>query len=90
MKSATSTERAAMFLEAARRLAEREQTPDTECFCSCCAIEFVGGAREKNRYSALFNPLNGNTFWGLNWPRPSQCRVLALCFMAAMVEAGDA
>lgn len=30
------------------------------------------------------------SFWGHSWKENENCRILALCLMAAMVEAGDA
>lgn len=46
-------------------------------------------------FAAYFKPENTNyVYWGGQWSDDSRerhaCRILALCFMAAMVEAGDA
>jgi hypothetical protein len=53
-------------------------------------------------YETVFKD-GGGSFWGAGWDREGSvdgtqlathtgknCRILALCFMAAMVEAGDA
>ena len=48
--------------------------------------------KEVKDYQYIFKPEEGNWCWGDLWEEHERddCRVLALCFMAAMVEAGDA
>lgn len=61
---------------------------------SCSAISAVGDRTERIAYGELFSP-HGELHligWGWGWGSNAEqkaCRVLALLFMAAMVEAGD-
>lgn len=45
-------------------------------------------------YAAFFRPEIGVVYWGMHWgdsrEERDDCRIIALCFMAAMIEAGDA
>ena len=66
--------------------------------CSCGAIWYISGYSDNLTwpYFRIFSPLGANNQqeWGRQWSDDFQelkdCRVLALLFMAAMVEAGDA
>jgi hypothetical protein len=73
---------------------------------SCWAINKAAGKRSYQfgpddpvpplvkRYQDVFKPEDGDWTWGDLWgeleAERDECRVLALCLMAAMVEAGDA
>ena len=92
MKSATSTEgrkkRAALYRKTAQFIEQRGQG-------ACCYSLSKCGARgnEHMNFAAFFKPQNcGPYWWGVpSWePNYHGPRILALCFMAAMVEAGDA
>lgn len=83
---------AALYHEAARRIAEDEPTKEHSCTCSCCMVGEVGGLQRRVDYAEMFRPEGHppDGSWGVLWDDIDACRVLALCFMAAMVEAGDA
>lgn len=56
------------------------------------AYERVKGSRVIRDFEELFKPDESwGMYWGHQWPEGEQqdCRCLALCFMAAMAEAGD-
>lgn len=70
----------------------------------CTAMDIVDLHNWQGLFSDLFHPDQPGAYWwglpgepydGQNWPTPAderkrQCaRILALCFMAAMEEAGD-
>ena len=90
-------EDAAIYRAAAELVADPRQN-----WASCYAVNFAArGMRGEfdaphpasERYSKLFSPRKVNdpdVAWGAEWDDIHGCRVLALCFMAAMVEAGDA
>lgn len=92
---------AKVYREAAKQGAEG--AIDGACVWIAWAQDKDGGAYFCDplveEYSGLFKPGPG-VYWGELWadnihnPRPDpatrECRVLALCFMAAIVEAGDA
>ena len=68
-------------------------------YASCFAVNKVVsghhecGTSEARAYEELFAPYVKTFAWGEQWgeePERTNCRILALCFMAAMVEAGDA
>lgn len=81
--------RAAIYLKAAERIETFES-------CGCCdALINSQGSAEERIFSALFKPRGRH---GMEyWMGPCVCdsdenvgfRVLAMCFMAAMAEAGD-
>lgn len=83
---------AAIYRAAAKRISEC----DYGAF-SCVTISQAGGDSED--YAKLFRPSEkeDSALWGMgwsedikNWRQRNNCRIIALCFMAAMVEAGDA
>jgi hypothetical protein len=74
----------------AARLVERGDQHFT-----CYALDEAGGTQAMcDKYKATFAPRGADcsSSWFANLPgeERQECRVLALCFMAAMVEAGDA
>ncbi len=99
--SGTSTDRAAiadMFRNAARVL-ESQKPGNGACevlgdFCPMALDQFsevclCGDASGK--MGLLFKPSGGRDYWMGEFTDENQgARVLMLCFMAAMVEAGDA
>ena len=88
MKQGGASTDAAVYREAARQIEEGIQ------IWTCNALECLGASPIP--YAALFKPedehFDGS--WGTRWSdsyeERQDCRILALCFMAAMVEAGDA
>lgn len=86
--------RAAIYRKAAKMI------EDKQACSSCIALDFAGAGEESRRkYSAVFRPEKPDDPAGIFWWRDCGChgtrryrdpRILALCFMAAMVEAGDA
>ena len=104
-KSGASTERAKVYRLAAANL-ERIEEPGVAYRSpySCDQIGHACGwfphianrsaGRKFNalkaRYKALFSPnADDDDYWD-GWDDAQNERILALCFMAAMVEAGDA
>lgn len=93
--------RASVYLEAARIGAEGSH--DGACIWLMFAQNKHADGHFCDPYgaafSALFKPEYG-VYWGEQWaenlndprkcPETRNCRVIALCLMAAMVEAGDA
>ena len=86
--------RAAIYRKAARRI-ERA----AHGMFSCSTLNTITGDGEAaRRYAELFRPEDYNgECWGHawangwdQWRERNACRIVALCFMAAMVEAGDA
>lgn len=87
-----------VYLEAARKVADHEE------HFSCSASHRSGG--KVDAYRSLFKPESTMwlAWWNEGWDGPCNtaqdlnerneflrnCRTLALCFMAAIVEAGDA
>lgn len=44
-------------------------------------------ARLKDSYASIFQPKKSDTYWGRLWvENVHDCRILALCFMAAITE----
>ncbi len=84
---------AEIYRSAAERIANRQRTR-YGCLNSCCMIDEISRCSNSDatrRYQHLFRP-KGNTrlWWASGWkPHIHVCRVLALCFAAAMAEAGD-
>lgn len=71
-------------------------------YCSCLAIVCVdkrslrnwdGFTNAAEAYAEMFKPFkktHSHCSWGNRWKEDAQeCRILALCFAAAMAEAGD-
>lgn len=71
---------------------------------SCCAIDLAAGvathSAERARYEQMFRPKTDHSAWANEWRETEdwdgetsfihECRILALCFMAAISEAeGD-
>lgn len=90
--STKRTKDAAIYREAARRL------ETFECMAGCCrAISEARGTAGRDDYmtehhlraEAVFDYMGKNQF-GWRDADSLDRRVLAMCFMAAMVEAGDA
>lgn len=87
-----TTKRAALYREAASRIAERKNV------WSCCAIERVTlgcgptWGKETKAYREIFATSEDGevSISAFDTAGGSPIRILALCFMAAMVEAGDA
>jgi hypothetical protein len=90
-----SKKRASIYREAAKLI---ESGAEYAC---CYALEKAGGKRECDRMHAVFAECQGRVYLGGHWMADlgenpydrelmSPRRVVALCFMAAMVEAGDA
>ncbi len=92
-----------VYREAARLIAEGEDR-DYAGHGSCCAIadalypdkgryEAMDAARSSKiliKYEDLFAPSPPCfTYWAAHVERPKQFRILALCFAAAMADAGD-
>lgn len=81
--------RSDVYREAARRVAEGEEE------FSCVAVILAGPGAITN-YEALMRPDGHWGAWGSGWGDPNayvktyatihDCRVLALCFMAAIAE----
>lgn len=72
-----------------------------DCWGTCDAINQIAAgdpcyeSPAKARYESYFMPPSSTRcYWGEMWgdspDEIHECRLLALCFMAAMVEAGDA
>jgi hypothetical protein len=95
----TTKRRAAVYREAARAVAEREVT--CSCDAVSLTDNFNAGRRHwgcresanARRYAALFAPNGRETaelIWGEAWSEDfveqQSCRVIALCFMAAITE----
>lgn len=88
-RSARSKQRAARYLRAAEDL-------ELKVVCGCCAALYNnGGKSEMEVFKGLYEPQKTLEPY---WMGSCKCitdknipfRVLAMCFMAAMVEAGDA
>ena len=96
-------QRARVYREAARIVAEFEDRDSGAGSCSAIADAMFPesdtlSAWERSKesanisiYQGLFSPSDfSEGYWGEFWDAPRACRCIALCFMAAMVEAGDA
>lgn len=95
--------RASIYLRAAERIARGKNTYSC-CAIGRQSDYEEPLSKHIGPYVAVFKPERAGTFWGSGWdidevdthdavPRTAEgkaCRILALCFMAAMVEAGDA
>ena len=90
------TDRAAIYRNAARFM---EKGGSIDSLYSCTSIEAVGGTRDDERaYVDLYSPKDLVTaeislqlaFGQGEDPEARNHRIMALCFMAAMVEDGDA
>ena len=80
----------------AKRYLRAAESLETRDACGCCAALYnSGGKQEMEPFKAVYEP---GYFSDPYWMGLCKChtdenipfRVLALCFMAAMVEAGDA
>ena len=81
---------AAVYLEAARMIAEQEEE------CSCLAIDMAVSdcgifTAQRKAFHQQFKPSRILYYaWGGQWGETRRhCRILALLFAAAMAEAGD-
>ena len=105
MKNATSTDRAADVFRAAAFNLESQcdvgakyQSPYSCDHIGAVLGLYTGPTTDKaratfrvliGRYETMFRPEGDDLYWH-GWEDAHNERVLALCFMAAMVEAGDA
>lgn len=75
-----------VYRKAARRISDYRNS--LSCIAILEADQHERGLRE--RYSSLFSPHSfstASTAWGYEWGAGRrQCRILALCFMAALTE----
>lgn len=95
-----TAKRAAKAYREAARLIERGEdlgcVGGSRCRFSCCALQRVVGDVDASflvsPYRNLFLHLPREGWWDNSYPSEeyNDWRVLALCFMAAMAEAGDA
>ena len=95
------TKRAKVYRDAAELLCHQDTK---ECWGCCDAINKIvcGSAltdtQQKEEFEHYFKPVSKTLYWGSLWGDDDafwsgsihNCRILAICFMAAMVEAGDA
>lgn len=87
-----SKSNAKIYREAARKIAEKEE----EYSCRAVTLSTVN-ARLRLIYHNVFSYDRYILFWANKWreedgyddDRLRNCRVIALCFAAAMAEAGD-
>ena len=88
-------------IAAGKKAAELIQNERAHLGYSCAAVQeaATGGAdgcvahqhRLTREYESTFSPRinDSGCAWGEQWPDRKECRILALCFAAAMAEAGD-
>jgi hypothetical protein len=92
------SEEVKVYLEAARRILAGEVVHETGACCIALQVADELGIAwwEEDKFYHLFKPRdNFNELWwgtqfGKSQDKRKECRALALCFMAAMVKAGDA
>jgi hypothetical protein len=82
-----------IYRKAAESLATGKSTTQWSCWAVRYAdngSEFIASKREE-RYDRMFRPHPQCNAWGLMWGDDKKdCRILALCFMAAISESeGD-
>lgn len=79
------------YVKAAKLL---DKLPAIHYNCMCEAL-FDSGVTNRFNVTDLFKPANAHylSYWGVLWSNDPEevkrCRVLALCFLAAMYETGD-